>query len=1610
MPNSKIYFGKIKIRNIKFGKDDVKLFYGKHKNYPTSVPIDDAVVTCASAIYNGNNQVASDIVVVFSGIILVEGVDYTVTKNNGGTNIGTYEVEVTGTGEDYEGTASGTFAINKVTPTVTAPTPITGLIYNTSAQTLVNAGSTNWGTLKYSLDNVNYSTAIPSGINVGDYTIFYRVDGDLNINDLPPSSITNSISYKVVSNPTITLATTSYTYDGTAKEPIVSSVSDGTHIIPSTEYTVSYSNNINAGTAATVTITDVAGGNYTVNGSTTFTINKAPGVVKTAPTPIDGLVYNASAQTLVTIGTSDTGTMLYKLDSGSWSTALPTAVNASTAYTVYYKASASTNYNESASGSVRCEIAKVTPTPIAPVPNELTYNGSAQELVTAGSTNYGTMKYKVGSDSWSTSIPTRTRGGAYTLSWKVEGNSNVNDHTGGTVACSINEKPVTAVVTVDPSSYTYSGSYCQPTVTAKDGGTVIPSSEYTVVYSNNLNAGTATVTIYDVEGGDYYVTGSTTFTISKASCYIATAPTAKSLTYNGNAQALVNAGSGSGTMLYKLDSGSWGTSIPTATNAGSYTVYYKVSESTNYNEGCESYVSCSIAKATPPNPIVNGISINYDGSSHALATASNNVGTIYYSTNYSTWSTSVPTSTNAGSWTVYWYMGESANYNGISASSSRYVSSSIARIAPTITQTPYNRGVTYNGSAQYLLTGGTANVSGSFSYGTGTNAGSYSAYWIFNPSDTTNYYAVDGYVTATIAKASCSSLSVAAVNSTYNGSSQNLLSVGGNCGTMYYRVNSGSWTMTIPTSTNVGSWTIYCYMAESTNYNGWYSQSSPASYSCSISCAYPTITQTPYNRGVTYNGSAQYLLTGGTANVSGSFSYSTGTNAGSYTATWTFTPSSSNYCTVNGSVAASIEKAAGSVTIYGVSLTYNGNYQNLATVSGPTGTMHYSTNYSSWSTSIPTSLNAGSWTIYWYMDASTNYEGIAASTGRYVSSSMGCLAQSAPTAYGSTTTYPTTATASASGGGGQGSLEWESAQSQSSVGSHTTRARWLGNGNYCASPWSNYVTVQMNKADQSAPTATGATTTYPTGATATASGGGGQGTLTWTNGSTRTEAGTTTTAAYWSGNSNYNASPNSNSVNLVVNKAAGWINVGYGYATYNGNYRYACSEATGSGTITYSLNGGAASSSRPQVINAGAYTVGVYAAESTNYTAAATSGTFTMYKATGSVTTTPTAKSLTYNGVPQALVNAGAGTGTMLYKNSTSSTWSTDIPSGRTAGTYYVDYKASESTNYYESSTGRVTCSIAQATPTISSNPAARTGLVYNGSSQYLLSGGSASVAGSWSYASETNAGTYYNCAWTFTPNDSLNYKSVNGTVASATIAKLDTCSTISNWNPNDMGIGEYYTFSLSSGCIVNRWTVDDTSVLNIDTQSSTSCQVVCVGTGTTKVWAYNDGDSNYNSSSDWGRITVTAQTQQTDTIVLYPSSASSNIRVVGSGTTWVSAYTQSKREVLYTPSSPSLVTVSTDYNSYYGLTVYSFKGKAAGTSGSTTFTFYVNESSDWTSAEEYTDLQKFPPGYSLYSTSNTRGLMIDPTIIEDEKDIRNNNTENDVGKGEDEKPPNDSK
>lgn len=78
--------------------------------------------------------------------------------------------------------------------------------------------------------------------------------------------------------------------------------------------------------------------------SVTWTISKAPGSV-TAPTAKIGLKCTGGNQSLLTAGSSNTGTIQYRLGDGAWSSSIPVAKDAGT-YTVYYKVIGNSNYKD----------------------------------------------------------------------------------------------------------------------------------------------------------------------------------------------------------------------------------------------------------------------------------------------------------------------------------------------------------------------------------------------------------------------------------------------------------------------------------------------------------------------------------------------------------------------------------------------------------------------------------------------------------------------------------------------------------------------------------------------------------------------------------------------------------------------------------------------------------------------------------------------------------------------------------------------------------------------------------------------------------------------------------------------------------------------------------------------------------------------------------------------------------------------------------------------------------------------------------------------------------------------------------------------------------------
>ena len=92
-----------------------------------------------------------------------------------------------------------------------------------------------------------------------------------------------------------------------------------------------------------------------------------------------------------------------------------------------------------------------------------------------------------------------------------------------------------------------------------------------------------------------------------------TPPTAKTgLVYNGTAQVLISESHVEGGMMqYRLDNGAYSPDLPTATNAGIYTVYYKVVGDASHNDVAEKSLKVTIAKAslsgTPAYTLITSI-------------------------------------------------------------------------------------------------------------------------------------------------------------------------------------------------------------------------------------------------------------------------------------------------------------------------------------------------------------------------------------------------------------------------------------------------------------------------------------------------------------------------------------------------------------------------------------------------------------------------------------------------------------------------------------------------------------------------------------------------------------------------------------------------------------------------------------------------------------------------------------------------------------------------------------------------------------------------------------------------------------------------------------------
>lgn len=232
----------------------------------------DVAVAGESFTYTGSPITPAVSVTLKNGTQLMKDRDYTLAYTNH-TNAGTATVTVTGIG-NYIGTAKKTFVISKAAaPEISWPTASAITCGEKVSDNLLSGGSTQYGTFTWSDDVKN---TIPT-VGTSSYKVVFTPSADTENNyetiTTKEKEISLTVNAKSLTDAQVTVSG-SYTYTGQAQIPAADAVTvqlDG-KTIPNDQYTISASDNTNAGQAI-VTVTGK--GNYTGTASGTFTIGKA---------------------------------------------------------------------------------------------------------------------------------------------------------------------------------------------------------------------------------------------------------------------------------------------------------------------------------------------------------------------------------------------------------------------------------------------------------------------------------------------------------------------------------------------------------------------------------------------------------------------------------------------------------------------------------------------------------------------------------------------------------------------------------------------------------------------------------------------------------------------------------------------------------------------------------------------------------------------------------------------------------------------------------------------------------------------------------------------------------------------------------------------------------------------------------------------------------------------------------------------------------------------------------------------------------------------------------------------------------------------------------------
>ena len=530
---------------------DVKLVFGAEENYkltnspytvPNAAKINKIVPICPIGLTGYQGNALSTVPLPNGWTWKNEATVMNETGSNkefsahyaGDTNHKAGDYTVTVTVSAKRGASLGNFAQPACTYGETLPDATYDTVDGVTKTTIQYTGTANDGT--------TYGPSSDKPTNAGNYIVTVTCE---TLNTIYTGTANFTIAKKPIDLDVTLDCGEGFVYDGTAKEPGVTvNFKDTATPLPTDEYTVTYSNNIDASIGnrdGVVTIASTRTGNYTF-GAGYYHFNIAPKEL-TMGASVTEKKYDGSTAAVV-----KPGALVGVVNNDDVSVAETSVSGTFENQFVGTGKSVTLSENFTLTGSKASNYTLTQPT--------VTGNIIAAEqepTITA-----------------TASVP---RGGK-TLDLSV---TDVREN--GNVRFTISKGDAYA---------TLSGS----TLTTKDGvGTVKITVTIDAVDLNSDNKPE-----YNAYTGTDAITVSVTL---KETSAVTAAPTAiTDLVYKGSNQALITAGTATGgTLYYKLNNGTYSKDLPTAKNADTYTVYYKVVGDDDHEDSAEQSFTVTIRKA-----------------------------------------------------------------------------------------------------------------------------------------------------------------------------------------------------------------------------------------------------------------------------------------------------------------------------------------------------------------------------------------------------------------------------------------------------------------------------------------------------------------------------------------------------------------------------------------------------------------------------------------------------------------------------------------------------------------------------------------------------------------------------------------------------------------------------------------------------------------------------------------------------------------------------------------------------------------------------------------------------------------------------------------------------